>query len=119
MSTLRFCRSILSARYPPSGGRTAANRAVAGDAGRDCYARKPPWRPRSAAAPGPALLLAGGDARRLEVAPELPHGLKELRIRGVPKAAPVQIGAHLPDRGHQLARTHLGDGLGQRSQGGE
>jgi hypothetical protein len=43
---------------------------------------------------------------------ELPHGLKEFCIVGVPQAAPVEIGAQLADGGHELAKSHLGYGLG-------
>jgi hypothetical protein len=50
---------------------------------------------------------------------KLPDGLQEFRVRGVPQAAPVEISAQLPDGGHELARSHFGDGLGQGAEGGE
>ena len=66
---------------------------------------------------GPLAVRA--DRRALKVAMELPHGLKELSIVGVPQAAPVEIGAQLPDGRHELANSHLGDGIGQRLKGSE
>ena len=49
--------------------------------------------------------------RGLVVALELPHGLKEFFVRSVPQTTPVEVGAQLPNRGHELARSHLGDEL--------
>jgi hypothetical protein len=59
------------------------------------------------------------DCPAFEVAVELPHGLEEFCIGGVPQTAPVKIGAQLPDCGHELANSHLGYCLGQRLKGGE
>jgi hypothetical protein len=50
---------------------------------------------------------------------ELPHGLKELCIVGVPQASPVEIDAQLADGGHELAESHLGYGHGRRLKGSE
>jgi hypothetical protein len=54
-----------------------------------------------------------------EVAMELPDGLKEFCIVGVPQASSVEIGAQLADGGHELAKSHLGYGLRQRLKGSE
>jgi hypothetical protein len=62
-------------------------------------------------------LLAGG--RRLEITAELPDGLQEFRVRGVPQAAAVEVGAQLANGGHELAGPHFGDNLRQLAQGGE
>jgi hypothetical protein len=64
-------------------------------------------------------LAARPDRRRLETAPELPHGLEEFLVDGVPEPATVEVGARLPDGCHELSGPHLGDDLGQLSKGDE
>ena len=57
--------------------------------------------------------------RGLEAAAELPDGFKKFRVGGVPETTPVEIGAQLPDRSHELAGPHLGNESGQGLEGSE
>lgn len=52
------------------------------------------------------------DRCRLEFSAELPDRLKQLRVGGIPEAAPMKIGAELPDGGEEVPDPHLRDDLG-------
>lgn len=67
--------------------------------------------PQRASGPASARI----DRGRLVIAAELLSGHENLGVGGIPQPAPVDVGAQLPQRGHQLPRPHLGDEFSQRT----
>ena len=68
---------------------------------------------------GPGSRVNGSVGRGLKVAAELPHSFQEFLVGRIPQSSPVEVGAQLPDCGHDLALTHLGGDFGQRLEGRE